>query len=278
MANPNYKFSLPEDDRNDPGMLQKALANIQLGKPESFGGVLRDPAQSNTRFTSFTTHTPPDITKHTRIVGVLGIEQKGASPQDDGWFLSDFAAFHYLLRPFTTAQTWLHCLDLDALVDEHKQYLHGNPFLERTVVLDQSLLDAAKDSSKGHPMTQVKAPKLKVEFTKAVREQCQRASTANPPENVLILMFGHGDTKSKGIQLGAGDRGLLKMQQFGDIFKGLMVNVTLLTTACYSGGWTCNPNLNISTLTAAGIENRSRSWSKSDRQVVPVAQYLQRLL
>lgn len=68
-----------------------------------------------------------------------------------------------------------------------------------------------------HPMVRVKALSLKLEFKKAVREQCQQASTANPPENVLILMFEHGNEQFKGVQLGADDRGLLKRAQFGDV-------------------------------------------------------------
>jgi hypothetical protein len=49
----------------------------------------------------FLTHSPPDLPPRHRILALLGttdIEDQ-ASPDEDGWFVSDFYLFHYLLAP-----------------------------------------------------------------------------------------------------------------------------------------------------------------------------------
>ena len=130
-------------------------------------------------------------------------------------------------------------------------------------MLDQKLLDDSNSADSGHILTQVKPTNLKLDFKMKIREQCQLASKANPPENVLVLMFGHGDRDSKGITIGVGSRAIFKRENFADALKGMNVNLTLITTHCYSGGWTCYPSFNISSLTAAGIVKESRSWAKS---------------
>ena len=258
-----YKFSHNED-RNDLEELQKALGGSQLRKPETFGGSLQDPNKNTIHFDSFTTHTPPDVTPNTMIVAVLGITQDTASPEEDGWFLSDFAAFHYLLRRFTKTQIWYHCLDLNALIETHTRYLHGNPFLDRKVVLDKEILASAQDDRAGQPLTRILDPNnLKNAFKKAIKEQCDQAAKANPPENVLVLMFGYGEADHKGMYIGGGKQSLLRREHFASAFKESPALITLLTTHCYSGGWTCWPDLNISTMAAAGESKRSRSWSKT---------------
>jgi hypothetical protein len=49
----------------------------------------------------FLIHCPPDLPPRSRIVSLCGITDwgDGASPQKDGWFISDFYLFHHLLRP-----------------------------------------------------------------------------------------------------------------------------------------------------------------------------------
>lgn len=46
----------------------------------------------------FLTSCPPDVPPRSRILGLCGItDWEGlASPQEDGWFFSDFYLFHHL--------------------------------------------------------------------------------------------------------------------------------------------------------------------------------------
>ena len=60
--------------------------------------------------------------------------------------------------------------------------------------------------------------------------------------------------------LGDADRKTLKIGEFKSATKAFITSITLITTSCYSGGWTCNPQLNLSTMTAAGNKNVSLSW------------------
>ena len=256
----SYKFSHVEDP-NDPAALRKAVERIELGKPASLGGRLREASNISRTFDIFTIHTPPDVTQNTRIIAVLGILQNDAALHLNGWFLSDFIAFHHLLRRCTKSQKWLHCLDLASLIRQHTRYLHGSPFLERKVVLNDERLECAQNAKDGHVLTEVKPANLRLDFKKEVRAQCSQAAKAEPPENVLILIFGHGELKKKGIEIGSGRA--LEPAHLQSEMKGTNAKVTLLTTACYSGGWTCYPQFNISLMAAAGEKNVSRSWAKS---------------
>jgi hypothetical protein len=68
-------------------------------KPTAIGGygrqAGRDGGLTNVEFSS---RCPPDISSHTRIVAVCGINDyhNASSPTKDGWFHSDFYLFHHL--------------------------------------------------------------------------------------------------------------------------------------------------------------------------------------
>ena len=269
MSNPNpYKYSLTEDP-NDAGELQKSLNRLSFQNPESFGGLyyqqnptLRPP------IAQFAAHVPPDITSNTHVFGVLGIEQTKAMPQKDGWFLSDFFAFWHLLHRTTTKkQTWLHALDLEKLINEHKEYLHGNPYKNRKVVLNRAILDKAQDKASKDSITKIEKPRqLKMEFRNRFVSVCKTAAAAN--ENVILLVFAHGDWRNNGIYLGEGSSDISKIFTFKTLIKELRsinVKVCLISTACYSGGWCCQPDLQLTGFTATGgdIEHKSRSWANS---------------
>ena len=56
---------------------------------------------------SFVSHSLPDIQENTPIVAVCGPtdDMDFASPEKDGWFFSDYFAFHTLLRGMGSSQT-----------------------------------------------------------------------------------------------------------------------------------------------------------------------------
>lgn len=262
MASPSsYKFFHGEDP-NDEGELRKALGAVRLGKPGTAGGRFQDDSNQVVQYESFNIHTPPDVTPKTRIIAVLGIAQEKAMPQVDGWFVSDFFAFWNIFHGTTSSQTWMHSLDLDELVRQHTHYLHGNPYKSRRVVLDSDILKRAQSGN--FPLVRVPRTDLKKRFQQRIREECTEAEKSNA--NVLLLIFGHGQPTGHGIDVGeTGDNGrsTFKIKELRSVLKGVKANVTLLTTAFFSGGWTCHPLLNISTMTAAGREEMKKSWRKS---------------
>ncbi|KAL9135963.1 MAG: hypothetical protein Q9175_002826 [Cornicularia normoerica] len=258
MSGPSqYEFNKAEDP-NDAGALRKALAGMRIGQPGTSGGHFYTAGNENQQYEQFNLHTPPDVTSNTRIIAVLGIHED-AEPQQDGWFVSDFFAFWNIFQGITDSQNWYHCLDLDNLIAKHGRYLHGNPYEQRKVVLDSTILAQSKLSR--HPPQYIKPHDLKNRTKSLITAECKAAEIAK--ENVLILIFGHGDSKNHGIELGMGDRATLKIGEFKNASKSFKVGTTMITTSCYLGGWACNPELNLSTMTAAERNKVSLSWRYS---------------
>ena len=57
-----------------------ALRKIQKGHPTTWGGVVKDTAKLDK---ISVTHTMPDVTQNTRIIGVYRIPEADVSPIDD---------------------------------------------------------------------------------------------------------------------------------------------------------------------------------------------------
>ncbi|KAI4144478.1 MAG: hypothetical protein L6R39_004167, partial [Caloplaca ligustica] len=252
------------------------LGAVQSGKPATFGGAIKDPALLEK---VFTTHTVPDVYPNTRIIAVCGVTDFNdeASPAKDGWFLSDFYAFNFLLNGIGAAQTWVTTEAPEDLVEKYHEYLHGSQLKVRKAVLDNDMLQ-------NHPPQALKVLSrydLVDAFLSIVKDECDRARDLNQP--VLVLLFGHGEDVSYGVELGIKhpslterhliDFPLLHMETFREAI-GANVAVTVLSTACFSGGWAVNPRLNTTTMTGAApgldhdhpkyITGVSESWGVSD--------------
>ena len=68
------------------------------------GGNIRDKTRTPLTFNST---TPPEIHSNTIIVAATHPTISTGDPIRDGWFLSDFYAFNYLLKGLGSSQTWL---------------------------------------------------------------------------------------------------------------------------------------------------------------------------
>ena len=104
----------------DPSELTAAaMARMRLGKPSTYGGVIKNPALLEKVFIS---QTVPDVQPNTRIIAVCGITDydDDAHPAEGGWFLSDFYAFNYLLRQQGISQTWMTTEEPTELVKKYK--------------------------------------------------------------------------------------------------------------------------------------------------------------
>jgi hypothetical protein len=182
--------------------------------------------------------------------------------------VSDFFALYHLFQGTTKHQVWMHTLDLGELVEKHSEYLHGNPYGNRKVVLDKAILANIR-LRKMHPFTcPTQTVLLDRDFKNEVKKQCKEAQQTNDP--VLIMIFTHGTEDFRFAFPCRGDKLWMKPETFVkclDIDK--RVKVGLITTACYSGGWVAKENLNrpelnlpmnITSMTAAEPDQKSRSW------------------
>jgi len=140
--------------------------------------------------------------------------------------------------------------------------LHGSPFKERKVILDKAILQNVKAAK--HAPQRVWGMEIKKAFTTTVMNECKTAHENK--RNVLILMFGHGDSRHNGIDIGELIMKTLKIKDLKKNLKGFSdARITILSTACFSGGWSCIPDLGdvTSTMMAAGKEKPSKSWNYS---------------
>ncbi|KAJ5846806.1 hypothetical protein N7534_010475, partial [Penicillium rubens] len=199
---------------------------------------------------------PPGPSPRHRILALLGTTDKDdlASPSEDGWFVSDFYLFHYLLSPKFPRppnQIWLTCEDPSALVRKYHEYLHGNPKGDRRAVLDgerlPNILGAGNISWRGtsahYESKQPKRPAVKSIWS--------------------CFFFGHG-TPAHGIEVGDS---ILHMKDLRHLLQP-MSSTTIFTTSCYSGSWLVCPDinqeqLNTTSITASGKDNESSSWTVS---------------
>ena len=255
-----YQYHDSDDDCNDDQELARQTAAIEIGNPKTYGGIFYNDDKQDIKFAQHSTRSPPDVNAKTQILAVLALPQSRAEQMIDIWMLSDFWAFLNLFAGLTPNQTWLHCLDFEALLSKQKHFLHGNPYLPRKIVLDKEILSRMK----GH-LTNLNTPRqLKSKFETSLKDHCKMAEKNG--EKVLVMMFGHGHPETASFlfanENSSRDEWLpLHLKTFVKRL-GLenKIQVMLLSTACYSGRWLMNKDLNVSAFMAAGPDTESRSW------------------
>ncbi|KAL8723310.1 MAG: hypothetical protein Q9225_000362 [Loekoesia sp. 1 TL-2023] len=215
------------------------------------------------------TRHPPNVTGNTHVIAVLGVSDETglASPLEDGWMVSDFYLWKHVLRGMGKSQQWLTCESPSALLAKYGRsnrkitkdgneiqvsweegYVHGDPFEERRVVLNDDLLPAAHDNLTVTP----RGIALRDEFLRCVESTCRLAEAKNDP--VLIMTFSHGDIEAA--ELGGLVIGLepaprnyseyLSPNVFINIYmKTPKVHVSLFMASCHSGHWVVTPRFGV---------------------------------
>ncbi|KPM39171.1 hypothetical protein AK830_g7384 [Neonectria ditissima] len=230
------------------------------------------------------THTLPDIREDSIIIGVCGVPatEDALLREKDGWFMSDFCAFNFLLKGLGSKQTWMTAsseasfLEFISAHPEHEPgLLHGNPYNDRKVVFSESLLEKKELTA----FTAHSPSDLVQKFLKELKDATSLAKTSMPPRPIVLLIFGHG-TESLGVRVDYSKSFLSdapnELLMFRDINSAIASDIptTIITTACYSGGWAIKPDVNMTILTAAdacdpdasesSIEpETSKSWNLS---------------
>jgi hypothetical protein len=204
-------------------------------------------------------HTVPDIHTDTIVIGVCGTPiQEADSSDHDGWFISDFCAFNYLLKGLGSRQTWFSAASeqdllefIDGNLEMRPGFLHGNPFHDRKIVFNRDLVQQGELT----PFTVCESTEIVPTLLSEIHFARELSKRTNPPTPILLLLFGHG-TQSLGIHLDYSKTiddpaGLFTIGHLQSAVDSSS-HITLITTACYSGGWAICPDLNMTILTAAG--------------------------
>lgn len=212
---------------------------------------------------TYISQIPPTIHPDSYILAAAHPTASQAIPGKDAWFLADFYAFNYLFKGIGSRQIWLSAADPHAVLENNKKkyggkevgmLLHGNPYQDRKVVLSEDLISTNQITKP----TVVKPKDMINRFLKEAKEASELARKNKVP--LVLLVFCHG-VATYHLMLDS-DKGLSAATLKGYLEPG--AQVTLITTAYYSGGWAINPNFNKTTMTGANYEGESIPWPLSD--------------
>lgn len=219
------------------------------------------------------TRSPPNVGPDTHVIAVLGIDEREnshneASPSlGDGWIVSDFYLWLHILRGMGKSQQWITSMKPTYLVDKYGRedyvtrdwyreagpgnqkpvqtkwasgFVHGDPFEDRKVVLDENLLPFVEQQITIGPHGE----ELRDYFLGCLKQTFEVAARSG--DRVLILLFAHGDFDFKGgLLIGINDEEitdsgepLLQPQHISPLLTAHpSVRTTIYMTSCFSGHW-----------------------------------------
>lgn len=267
------KFHIDRQDataalrQNNGDMEKAAIACGEYAKAARQRLAPQEPPTLPTR----DTRCPPDVTPRTRAIAILGTDDHDdtsriASPSlGDGWIVSDFYLWLHVLDGMGRNQEWITSMPprylaekygqedevTDEAVDENfppkpvqtkwaSGFIHGDPFEERVVVLDENALPLVERRVTIGP----NGLALRDFFLQRLEQTVSLAAASGDP--VLILMFAHGDYDSNGglfigvdpYSFGLDMDKLLKPSDVSKILSRYpQVKVTIYMTSCFSGHW-----------------------------------------
>lgn len=105
------------------------------------------------------------------------------------------------------SQLWLTSEDPQVLVSKYKEYVHGDSKKERRIVLDQQQMPSVLGSNN---LRIVPRRDLLERFLNTVRSEAQKAVVNKA--TLIILIFGHGNTREEGGVWIGGGNDVLKMK------------------------------------------------------------------
>ncbi|KOC13229.1 hypothetical protein AFLA70_57g003791 [Aspergillus flavus AF70] len=252
-------------------------SNGDINKADQACKELADAAMKNLQipFVIPTRHTrsAPSVTKNTRVVAVLGADEglndpNAASPSlGDGWMVSNFYLWLIVLDGVGKSQQWIIGMDPAYLLDKYGRedemtmediegngtvlkpvqtkcaagFIHGDPFEERKVVLDDYLLPRIRDRVTIGP----KGSALRDFFLNQLEETVKDAAQCGDKSSANDISYGDYDTDG-GLLVGVSPfdneedikDAVIRPQYIVSILaQHPSVKLTIYMTSCYSGHW-----------------------------------------
>ena len=276
------------------GLIDEEALDAATNTFNSHVGLAQSPSTGPAR----DTRAPPNVTSTTRVIAVLGLDEPDgvpsvASPSEDGWMVSDFYLWLHVLHGMGKSQEWITSMAPSHLLEKYGRediitnkdvseedesetikpmrtkwksgFVHGDPWEERVVVLDDKLLPSINQKLTIGPH----GVGLRDFFLKRLEAVVADASKTDDP--ILILAFCHGDYDVRGgLYIGDTSELLCPSSVAGIMSRYPKVRSTMYMTSCFSGHWVETTELqnNLPTvLAAAGSEEDSFGfvWSHSQR-------------
>ncbi|KAI2781447.1 hypothetical protein F4815DRAFT_498544 [Daldinia loculata] len=194
---------------------------------------------------SFVTHTIPDISPDSGVIGLCAVSHERAGTDDLGWHIADFLAFKALLcgETHSKAQTWLSQCDIVSIVkDNPEHYVHGK---------DHRLVDVAAASSSytdRHGNRQERDDEIKVEssaekliqdFLVALSDKSRLVKGKGLP---LVIIICGLTTLEQDVFFGETDPKFRVTSERMREALGEHVDAVVITPALFSAGWLVNPS------------------------------------
>ncbi|KAI1801738.1 hypothetical protein F4811DRAFT_563750 [Daldinia bambusicola] len=194
---------------------------------------------------SFVTHTIPDISPDSGVIGLCAVPHDRAGKHDLGWHIADFLAFKALLcgETHSKAQTWLSQCDIASLVNDNPDdYAHGEDRrLVNVAAASSSYTDRQGISQKRDDEIKVElsAEKLMDDFLATLAKKSLIAKGRGLP---LIIVICGLTTLEQDVFFGETDpRVRVTSEKMREVL-GEQVEVIVITPALFSAGWLVNPS------------------------------------
>ncbi|RPB18644.1 hypothetical protein L211DRAFT_901702 [Terfezia boudieri ATCC MYA-4762] len=218
--------SISNEDRDG------ALACVKIVTPEAmeisrFLRYLGNTLCEHFRFGGHLFYTP---TSSTRLIAVLGVPD----PEGNDWLILDFCLLHKILGGVAAEETWLGSSDVDLhqfITKTGKEILHGYGRANRRVVFSKDEPDF---------MTHTAPHQLKQDFLDTIKNIAMKAEEN---ERIMVIIVAHG-SRSGEVGIGCVGEGPTEEEVVTrDEVEAVLapaadgVQVTILSTACFSGLW-----------------------------------------
>ncbi|KAI1104562.1 hypothetical protein F4804DRAFT_341762 [Jackrogersella minutella] len=209
-----------------------------VGKSTLAGGGVA----GGVRNASFVTHTIPDISGESSIVGLCTVPHRRAGMDDLGWHIADFLAFKALFRGEThhKGQFWLAQCDVPNIATAN--CVHGSDCRDVSGVRFASLYKnqlGVSNHRTDHIDFHASPQMLMSEFIKILSHTSELARTHGKP--LIILVCGPASVEQDIFFGETGGSTHLKSDSLRRVL-GEDIQVTVITPALFSAGWQVNPS------------------------------------
>jgi hypothetical protein len=177
---------------------------------------------------TFVTRCPPDVERHTTIVGVCAVPSGREGTDDMGWHVADFLAFKSLFDSQINPryQAWISYTDANLAATKHG-YTHSGRRLD--------------PSNQSHDVPIVIEPSASKLAAKIISQIFAKAQLAKDNGESLIIIVCGPTTLEQDICLGDDYKASVTSEQISAVID-TDIDVTFVTPSITSAGWQVNPS------------------------------------